>query len=243
MRFATELARRGLDRRLRAGQPHRQPSTREAGRRQRQSPAAPFVDAPDRLVGRNVEHPRRLGRRHGQALERDFGDHAQRALRARHQPRDVEPRDVLHHAATEGEMHAIAVDHADAQHEVAHRTRIGPAWPRKPRGDRAAQRRPRSEVRRLECKHLPFARQRRLELGQRRAGERGDDQLRGRVVDNAAQRPRVERLAGNRIAVERLAAAATDRQWRCARRAVADARAPRLDDGVAHRPAAASLSR
>ena len=48
-----------------------------------------------------LEQQRGLGRRHRQHLQRDLGDHAQRAQRAGHQARHVVAGHVLHHLAAE----------------------------------------------------------------------------------------------------------------------------------------------
>jgi len=73
-------------------------------------------------------------------------------------------------------------------------------------------------MRRFEAKHLVLFRQRRLDLRQRRAGARRDDQL-GRFIGlNAAVPADVERPAGRLVAVKRLRAAADDgkrRSMRC----------------------------
>ena len=89
----------------------------------------------------------------------------------------------------------LPVEDPHAQHEVAHRAGVGPARPGQARGDRAAERRARAEVRRLEREHLPGVGERALDVGERRAGARRHHELGRIVVDDAGVGRRVEHLA------------------------------------------------
>ena len=231
----TQLRARRLDRRRGTGKAHVQHALRVGGRRQRQRLATPLVHLVDRLVCRELERARRLGLGQRQALERNLGDHAERAHRTGHQACDVEARDVLHHPTAEREVVAAPVDDADPQHEVARRPGIRATRTRQARGDRAAERRAGAETRRLEGEHLPCRRHRRIDLVERRARPRGDDELRRLVLDDAGVGPRVERLAARRLAEERLGAPAANRERSARRGGRADARLPGGEDRVAHR--------
>jgi len=68
-------------------------------------------------------------------------------------------------------------------------------------------------MRRLERQALPALGQSRLELRQRRAGQRRDHQLGGLVAGDPGQRRRLQQLAFETLAVKVLAAAAADAQW------------------------------
>src|SRR4029078_11791697 len=87
-----------------------------------------------------LDDARRLDLRPRQAFERNLGEHAQRAERARHQPRNVEPGHVLDDLSAECERRTGAVDDAHAEHEVARRARMRP--PRGPEGRRRGRARP-----------------------------------------------------------------------------------------------------
>ena len=89
-------------------------------------------------------------------------------------------------------------------------------------------------MRRLEGEHLALASERLLDLDQRRAAARGDHQLGGIVVDDAAMRSRVETFADEFLTIEILGAAADDAQRRMRRGRGSNALAPGADD-VAHR--------
>src|SRR5512139_899955 len=90
--------------------------------------------------------------------------------------------------------------------------------------------RERAEVRRLERQHLVLRREQRLDLGERGAGACGQHQLLRLVVDDAGEPAGAQHLAFVCVAVEGLAAAALDDEWRVARVRGADA----LDQGVDH---------
>src|SRR6185436_17650576 len=94
-------------------------------------------------------------RRRRRELERNLGNQAERAERARDQPRHVVAGDVLHHLAAEAERLAAAVDQLYAQHEVAQRAGTRTPRPGEPGGDAAAERRARAEMRRFERQALP----------------------------------------------------------------------------------------
>jgi hypothetical protein len=169
-----------IDRCARAGQPQRQHAVVPAGGRHRQRPAGPAVhrfDGALRALLRQREAQRRPGRRQRQHLERDLDDHAQGAETAGHEARDIEAGDVLHHLAAKPEQPAFAVDDLHAEHEIAHGADAGSARPREASGDHSADGGAGAEGRRLEGQHLSSRRQRRLDVGQRRAAARGDHQL------------------------------------------------------------------
>ncbi len=160
--------------------------------RQRQRAAGDAVHRRDRLRGIARTRDGDLARRQRQHLERDIEQHAQRAERAAHQSRHVVAGDVLHHLAAESEQLAASVDAAHAEHEVARRTGIGTPRAGHRAGDSAAERRRRRAPRRLEAEHLPAGGQQRLDLGERRAGARGQHQFGGFPRDDAAVRGDVQ---------------------------------------------------
>ena len=171
-----------------------------AGRRHRQRLAAPFVGHPDRLVGRALEHARRLGLRQRQALERDFGEDAERAERAGHEPRHVEARDVLHHAAAERQVLAAAVEDPHAEHEVAHRAGVGAPRPGQPAATAPPSVAPSPKCGGSNASIWPARAHRRARSSrERRAGARRDHELGRIVVDDAGVGVRVEHVAGERL--------------------------------------------
>ncbi len=183
--------------------------------RNRQGLAAPLIEPGNAIAFADVENQGLFGDRLRQDLQRHFGQHAERAEAAGHQPRNIVAGDVLHDLAAEIEHLASAVDQLDAQHEVTHRPRLLPARPGKPGGDAAANRRT-GKTRRLEGQHLAFFGQRRLDLGERRAAFGGDVKL-GRLVGNDAVVARhIKQFTGQHAAVEILAAGAADAQRRVA---------------------------
>ena len=159
-----------------------------------------------------IKAQRGLGRSHGQDLEADLGDQAQRAPAARHQARDVIAGHILHDLAAVAQQLALAVDHLQAQHKVTYCAHAGTRRAGQACGDHAAHGAGGAEVRRLESQALALAGQCCLQLGQRRAGANGHHQLAGLVADDTAERARGQRLALQTQAVEVLAAAAADAQ-------------------------------
>ncbi len=242
-RFATHRARRSLDcgRCSREAHGELAPLMARCGNRERL--AAPFVHAPDGFVRRALEPQRRLRLRQRQALERDLEEHAQRAQRAGHDARDIEAGDVLHHAPAEAQVVAAPVEDAHAEHQIAHRARVRASRPGQSAGDGTAERRAGTEMRRLEREHLALRGHRGLELGQGRARPRGDDELRGIVVDDARARGGVEHLARGGLAVEILRAAAANAQRLRRRRGGANALLPLRDEAFHQRCAPPSLAR
>ena len=127
--------------------------------------------------------------RQRQALERDLGEHAERAQRAAHQSRDIEAGDVLHHPAAEAQVVAAAVEHAHAEHEVAHGAGIRPPRPRQARTRPCRRAWRRREVRRLEAR--ASGRCAAIVCSISASGvpaARGDDELGRLVVDDAGVR-------------------------------------------------------
>ena len=121
-----------------------------------------------------------------------LGDHAERAPRADEQPREVESGDVLHDAPAGAHDGARAVDELEAEREVARRAErrrcsgpcvavanVAPSVPSSPPHGRSGH-------------HWPCARGRRVDLGERRAGARGEREIAGHVLDDARQRRHVE---------------------------------------------------
>src|SRR5690606_25927101 len=143
--------------------------------------------------------------------QRGFQDDAQTALRAHHQARDVVARHVLHHLAAEAQNLAAAVEEGTAQHLVGDAAGIGATRSGQAGGNGAAQRGG-AEVRRLAGQHLPTRGQRFVDLAQRRAGPRRDDQFAGLITEDAAVRAQRQAFAAQRVPVEGLAAATTDLQ-------------------------------
>jgi hypothetical protein len=129
-----------------------------------------------------------------QHLERDLEHHAERAEAARHQARDVVAGDVLHHLAAEAQHLATAVEQLDAEHEVAHRARRARRGPDRPAATQPPTVAPGPKCGGSKASIWPLLRQRRLELGQRRAGAHGHDEL-GRLVGDDAARWRACRAA------------------------------------------------
>ncbi len=242
---AADRRARGFDRRSGARKTHPEPAAAKACGRYRQRPAAPLVDEPDRVGAAAVDDARRLGFRPRQALERDLGQHTERAERARHQPRHVEACDVLDHLAAEGQRFAGAVDDAHAEDEIAHGAGMRAPGTREACRDDAGERRVGAVVRRLECKHLSVRGERVLDFGERRRSTRRHDELPGRVCDDAAKRANVQRIARERFPVEILRAAAVDAQRPAVGRRGADAIPDAFDLGGLHDPVQrnASLSR
>ena len=111
-----------------------------------------------------------------------------------------------------------AADGGEAEQVIARRARLEPprarrdcrrARRRSSRARRCAEQRPKS--RRLEGEHLVVRGQRRLDLGERRAGPRGQHQLRRLVGDDAGRGPTDRARSGRRPA-------GPDAALRCRRR-------------------------
>src|SRR5262249_13538350 len=81
------------------------------------------------------------------------------------------------------------------------------------RGDTAAERRLRAEMRRLEGEHLVVPGEGRFDFRKRSACTRGDDQFRGIVSDDAAVSARIEDLTLQRLAVPVFRAVAANPHW------------------------------
>ncbi|ABA49505.1 hypothetical protein BURPS1710b_3344 [Burkholderia pseudomallei 1710b] len=230
--FAAEHGLRALHGRLRARQAQHERAVAPRARGQRKRAARPFVELAHRVGRAHVELQRELGGGDGQHLDRQLEHQPERAERARHQPRHVVARDVLHDLPAEAQPVAAPVQDRHAEHEIARRARRRAARAGEARRHRAAERRDAPEMRRLERQHLAALGERRLELGERRARARGDDEL-GRVVrHDAVMRARIEDFPVERLAVPVLRAAAAYAQRAAARRGVADARGPACDDVV-----------
>ena len=75
-----------------------------------------------RIVGGKRECDRLVALRARAQPHRRFRDHRERPPRAREQPREIEARDVLHHAPARAHDVAGAGDGLDAQHVVARRS-------------------------------------------------------------------------------------------------------------------------
>src|SRR5687767_4508928 len=193
----------------------------------RQRLSGPAVEKLERARLRRLETARGLRRRRRRELERDLGDHAERAERAGHQARHVVAGDVLHHAAAEGERLAAPVEKLHAEHKVAQRAGACAAGAREASRDAAAERGGGAEMRRLERQALAVRLQCALKLGERRAAARRHDQLGRLVIDDAGVAARVEHLAARRVAVEILGAAAAQAQGAAERRSFAN----RLGEG------------
>jgi hypothetical protein len=130
--------------------------------------AAPVIEPVQRLrLAAAIKAQRGLGRSHGQDLEADLGDQAQRAPAARHQARDVVAGHILHDLAAVAQQLALAVDHLQAQHKVAHCAHAGTRRAGQACGDHAAHGAVGAQVRRLESQALALAGQCCLQLGQR----------------------------------------------------------------------------
>ncbi|PAV70699.1 hypothetical protein WR25_22334 [Diploscapter pachys] len=183
-----------------------------AGGADRQWLPAPFGQPGQCLAGIHFQAQAQALARPGQHLQGNLGEQAKAAEAARHQPRYVVAGDILHYLAAKAQVLAVAGDQSCAQDIVAHRACPGPARPRKPGGDHAAQRRLGPQVRRLARQHLPGLAQRRLDLPQRRAGTGGEHQFGGVVADDTAVPTGVDKLAGHRAAEHGLAVAALDAQ-------------------------------
>ena len=145
-----------------------------------------------------------------QALERNFGQHAQGSERTGHEARNVEPRDVLDHLPAERKRFAGAVDDARAEHEIANGTGVRPAGSGEAGCHDTAERRAGSMMRRLEGEELVALRERILDFRKRRAGQCSDDQFAGRVGDDPGQFTNIERFACGGLAVEVLRPATAD---------------------------------
>src|SRR5581483_11815158 len=104
----------------------------------------------------------------------------------------------------EGKDLAFAVDNSGAEHEVAGAAGVRAARPGKAAGDRAAERRLRAEMRRLEGQHLVMRRERGFEIAQRGAGAGGYHELRRLMVDDAAVAGDGKRFPPRRAAVKTL---------------------------------------
>jgi len=143
---------------------------------------------------------------------KDTGDEAQLAPTAREQTRHVIARHVLHHLPTKGEVLAFAIDHACAQHKVAHSAHAGACWATQARRHHAANRRTGTKVRWLEGKALTLVGQRCLDLGQGRATPSGYDQLAGLVAQDAAVGGGVQHLTLQGLAQKVFGAATAQTQ-------------------------------
>lgn len=89
---------------------------------------------------------------------------------------EIEPGDVLQHAAAGVDHLAASVDRPHSQDMIAHRTPGDAAWTGDIGSDRAAERLPRAIVW-FGDDVLTVLRERCLDLGERRAGSGGNDQF------------------------------------------------------------------
>ena len=119
-------------------QPQVQALTVVARGADRQRLLAPFREAQQGAFAVHFQADAQGLSRFGQDLERDFGDHAKRAVAAGHQARQVVAGDVFHDFATEAQMLAVPGDDPCSEDEVADRARPRTSWPRQPAGDHAA---------------------------------------------------------------------------------------------------------
>ena len=142
-----------------------------------------------------LQRQRGGGRGRGQHLEGDLGQHAQRAARAGHQPREVVAGDVLHDAPARSHHAPLAVHEARADQAVAAGARAHAPRPRGAGGDRAADRglpvraHQRAVVHGLEGQALAVLGQGRLDLGHRRA-RGGHQRQRAGLVERDPRQPR-----------------------------------------------------
>ncbi len=204
--LAAQTGLRGLHGRLRAAQPQGEHAF--AGARaavgqpgagvERQGLRGPGVAAGDGFVLRHGEAQGGIRRGHGHDFERHVENDPERAERAAQQPRHIEPGDVFHHLAAEAQHLALAAEQRGAEHIVAHPAGADARRAAQGAGHHAAQRGAAGagEVRRLEGQELVMLGQRRLNLGQRRARPRGDDQLGRLEMGDARQLRGVERVFG-----------------------------------------------
>ena len=184
---------------------------------ERQRLAAPGLQAAQRVGLAAFKAQRGLGRGHGQHFEADFGEHPELPPTARHEARDVVPGHVLHHLAAKVQVLAQAVDHAHAQHVVAHTARTGARRAREAGGHHAAHGAAAGKAWGLEGQVLALLRKHLLQLGQRRARAHGHHQLGGFVVDDAVVGARVQQLAQRQAAHALFGAPAANAQRGLAR--------------------------
>ena len=194
--LAAQLLAPGLDRPLASFQTQGEAAVMPAGRRDRQRRAAPSIQVRQRLGEADFQTQRFACHRARHHLERDFTDHAQRALGAAHQARQVIARHVLHHFTTETQRLAVGADDARAQHQVAQAAAPGAAWAAEPRGESAADGRRGPEVGWLAAQVLTLLGEHGLQRRQRGAGAHRDHQLHRVVVGDAMMRAHVEHFLG-----------------------------------------------
>ena len=142
--------------------------------------------------------------------ERDFGQEPQGPERSRHEPRQIEARDILHDPPPERELLAAAIDDPHAKDDVAQRARVRSPRPRQTRRHRAPERRTCAETGRLARKHLARGLQCLPDIGKPGAGARGDHEFRRIVIHDARIGACVEHVADARLAIEVLGPAAPD---------------------------------
>jgi len=133
-----------------------------------------------------------------------------------YQLHEIEPGDVLHHAAAGLDRLAAPIDHADADQGVAGGAGIDATRAGDVAGSDRADRRlagcaeKRAMVHRLEGQHLAAITERLLDVGKRGAGARADHHLGGLVERDAGEAGAGERALRLRRAAEARAAVAAD---------------------------------
>ena len=174
-------------------------------------------------------------------LEGQLDQDTEGAQAADHQLRDVEAGSVLHHLAARAHDLARAIHVADTQDEVTHAAITVASRPAQPRGDRPAQRCARLDQRRVEREELPMLGQRRGDVFDGCAGQRGEGELARLVLDDAREARDVQRNGALRRRRERRLGAAAARQDARSRRRGAHSSLDLSDRGWAgqgggHRP-------
>src|SRR5690606_10574981 len=183
---------------------------------------APFGELEQGLVYRQLQAQVMAAPRLGQYLHRDFGNYPELAEAGRHQAGQVVACDVLHDFAAKAQQLALTGDDPGAEHQVAHRTRPGPARAGQPGGDHAAHSGLATEGGRLAGQRLALFVQGGKQLDQRRATAHRHYQLGGIVVDDTAVLAGIQYVTGHRAAEKGLAVGALDGQGRVALQGIED---------------------
>ena len=143
------------------------------------------------IVGEAGKRQRRLRLRGGQHLEGDLGEHGERPVGAGERLHQVVAGDVLHHPSAGAHHGARPGDGAHADQAVARRAQLDAARAGevgggdRPDGRRAGGTVKGAMIGRLEGEALVVFGERRLDLGERRAGARRKHQF-GRLVEGDA---------------------------------------------------------
>src|SRR6185437_1902251 len=128
--------------------------------------------------------------------QRDLGDHGQRAPRAGHEPREIEPGDVLDDAAAAPRQDAVTGHELHAQGEVARPAEEGGERPSGRRGERCADG-PVATPERIEREPLTVRRRRLANLVERGRGARREREIAGHVLRDAGELPCREHFGGD----------------------------------------------